>query len=230
MTPQERQLVDELFARLATLESSPREPEAITAINDGLKRAPNALYALVQTVLLQEEALKRAHAQLQELGGGPEEQRGGSFLDSMRETVFGGGRRGSVPSVRPGETGRSPWTAQQQQPQQGGFGGGGSFLGTAAAAAAGVIGGSLLMNSLGSIFGGDKAHAFGSSEKGGDKGAWNDNAGGDLSREAGLGDIGNKGSDRQGFFDNASDTNAHHDFDDDGFGDFTDGGGDGGGD
>lgn len=229
MTPQERQLVDELFARLAQLENQPREADAVAAINDGLKRAPNALYALVQTVLLQEEALKRAHAQLEALGGAQDGSRGGGFLDSMRDTMFGGGRRGSVPSVRPGDAGQTPWAGQQQPPQQqgGGFGTGGSFLGTAAAAAAGMIGGSLLMNSLGSIFGGgDKAHAFGSTDKGGDKSPWNDNSGGDLSRDAGLGDIGGKGSDRQGFFDNAS----HTDLDDDGFGDFTDGGGDGGGD
>jgi hypothetical protein len=228
MTPHERQLVDELFSRLATLENSPRELQAIAAINDGLKQAPNALYALVQTVLLQEEALKRAQARLEALGDAPEGQRGG-FLDSMRDAVFGGVRRGSVPSVRPGDTGQNPWPAQQpQQPQQqGGFGSGGSFLGTAAAAAAGAIGGSLLMNSLGSMFGGDKAHAFGSTEKGGDKSPWNDNSGGELSRDAGLGDIGSqKGGERQGLFDQASNTSADGDgFDDDDFGDFTDGGG-----
>ncbi len=236
MTPQERQLVDDLFARLATVENQPREPDAIAAINDGLRRAPNALYALVQTVLLQDEALKRAQARLEALGDVPEAPRG--FLDSMRETVFGGARRGSVPSVRPGDTGQSPWAGQQQpqqaqQPQQQGGFGGGSFLGTAAAAAAGAIGGSLLMNSLGSMMGGNKAHAFGSdpgSDRGGDKTPWSDSSKGDLSRDAGLGDIGaNKGGERQGFFDNASDTKSDgDDFDGDDFGDFTDGGGDGG--
>src|SRR6478735_2859598 len=201
MTPQERQLVDDLFARLATVENAPREPDAVAAINDGLRRAPNALYALVQTVLLQDEALKRAHARLEALEGAPAEQRGG-FLDSMRDTVFGGARRGSVPSVRPRDTGQSPWAGQQQpqqaqQPQQQGGFGGGSFLGTAAAAAAGAIGGSLLMNSLGSMMGGNKAQAFGSdhgADRGGDKSPWSDNSKSDLSRDAGLGDIGsNKG-------------------------------------
>src|SRR6186713_1668448 len=104
MTPQERQLVDDLFARLATVENAPREPDAIAAINDGLRRAPNALYALVQTVLLQDEALKRAHARIQELEGQGEAQPSGGFLDSMRESVFGQSpQRGSVPNVRPPE-------------------------------------------------------------------------------------------------------------------------------
>ena len=83
MTPQERQLVDDLFARLAQLERTPREPDAAAAINEGLRRAPNAIYALVQTVLLQEEALKRAHARLQEFEGEPPQQEPRGFLDSI---------------------------------------------------------------------------------------------------------------------------------------------------
>ena len=61
MTPQERQLIDDLFDRLAKLESAPRDPEAMSAIMQGLRKAPNAVYALVQTALVQDEALKRAN-------------------------------------------------------------------------------------------------------------------------------------------------------------------------
>jgi len=105
MTPQERQLVDDLFDRLARLETSPREPDADAAIAQGLRRAPNAVYALVQTVLVQDEALKRADARIQELEGDAEPQQPpGGFLDSMRDTILGPGQgRGSVPSVRPGD-------------------------------------------------------------------------------------------------------------------------------
>ena len=39
MTPQERQLIDELFDRLANLESTPRDPDAERAIAAGLARA-----------------------------------------------------------------------------------------------------------------------------------------------------------------------------------------------
>src|SRR5436309_7335762 len=161
MTPQERQLVDDLFDRLAKLESAPRDPEALAAISDGLRRAPNAIYALVQTTLLQDEALKRAHTRIQELEGGDgDAQQSGGFLDSMRDAIFGPAQsRGSVPPVRPPGVGSRPaWNTGQvlQQGQgpgqynQGQYGqpygapqaplggGGGSFLGTAAAAAAGV--------------------------------------------------------------------------------------------
>src|SRR5215471_12701363 len=104
MTPQERQLVDDLFDRLAKVEGAPRDPDAIAAMQEGLRKAPNAIYALVQTVLLQDEALKRANARIQELeqAHAPEqEQSGGGFLDSMRDTIFGKDQRGSVPNVPP---------------------------------------------------------------------------------------------------------------------------------
>src|SRR5258705_8418022 len=100
MTPQERQSVDDLFDRLSKVESAPRDPDAAAAITQGLRKAPNAIYALVQTVLLQDEALKRAHERIQQLeNGGAEQPQSGSFLDTMRETVFGQSPpRGSVPN------------------------------------------------------------------------------------------------------------------------------------
>ena len=67
MTPQERQLIDDLFDRLARLENAPRDSEAMSAIMQGLRKAPNAVYALVQTTLVQDEALKRADSRIQEL-------------------------------------------------------------------------------------------------------------------------------------------------------------------
>ena len=67
MTPQERQLIDDLFDRLAKLENTPRDPEAMSAIMQGLRKAPNGVYALVQTTLVQDEALKRANSRIQEL-------------------------------------------------------------------------------------------------------------------------------------------------------------------
>jgi hypothetical protein len=105
MTPQEQELVDELFDRLARLENSPSDPEAERLIGGGLRRAPHAVYALVQTALIQDEALKRANARIEELqaqlGGGEQVQQQGSFLDGMREAVLGKREsRGSVPTVR----------------------------------------------------------------------------------------------------------------------------------
>ena len=62
MTPQEQQLVADLFDRLASLEGQRRDPDAERLIREGLGRAPNSVYALVQSVLVQDEALKRANA------------------------------------------------------------------------------------------------------------------------------------------------------------------------
>jgi hypothetical protein len=184
MTPQERQLIDDLFDRLAKLESARRDPEAMSAIMQGLRSAPNAVYALVQTALVQDEALKRADQRIQELEaatGQQEQGQPGGFLDSMRDAIFGQNQQhGSVPNVRAPEIAggkRSAWNTgqvlQQNQPpgqfnqpaygqpsggaqqQPSAFGGGGSsFLGTAAAAAVGVVGGSMLAGSLRSMMGG----------------------------------------------------------------------------
>jgi hypothetical protein len=201
MTPQERQLVDELFDKLARLESAPRDRDAERAIADGLARAPNAVYALVQTALVQDEALKRADARIRELSGEDEgAPASGGFLDTMRNALMGGAPRGSVPSVR--STGPDTrWNtggayAQQQAPQAQAapvgnqVGSGGSFLGTAAASAAGVIGGALLMNSISSMFG----HRGGGQAFGGEQQAaspWSDSASNsDLARDAGLNDVG----------------------------------------
>ena len=108
MTPQERQRVAELFDRLAQLESTPRERDAEAAIVEGLRQAPHAPYALVQTVLIQEEALERANARIRELedSDGSIAPRQGGFLDAMREAFSGQPRapRASVPVTRrPGE-------------------------------------------------------------------------------------------------------------------------------
>jgi hypothetical protein len=219
MTPQERQLVDDLFDRLSKVESAPRDPDAAASIAQGLRAAPNAVYALVQTVLVQDEALKRANNRIQELeaGGAPAQNQSGGFLDSMRETIFGQDQpRGSVPNVRPPEIASRPvWNSGQVMQQarsagqydQGSYdqpygapqapmGGGGSFLGTAAAAAAGMVGGSLLLGSIRSMMGGGH-HGFGDAAGIGDRAAsqnpWSDQSNSSLARDAGINDIGSSG-------------------------------------
>ncbi|UGA41829.1 DUF2076 domain-containing protein [Bradyrhizobium quebecense] len=132
MTPQERQLIDDLFDRLAKLENAPRDGEAMSAIMQGLRSAPNAVYTLVQTALVQDEALKRAHDRIQELEAAVgqqqgAQQQGGGFLDSMRDAIFGQGQQqphGSVPPVRPPDVGgsRPVWNSGQAMQQAGGYG------------------------------------------------------------------------------------------------------------
>lgn len=212
MTPQERDLVIELFDRLAELESAPRDREAERLIAEELERAPHALYALVQTVLVQDEALKAADARIQELEGAlqPTSEQPRGFLDSMRESLFGREEpRGSVPSVRSGAepmgvppgfrrdadamSGPAPAQAPPEQSR------GGSFLGTAAAAAAGVVGGAILANSIRSALGGHQsgqgpfAGAFDQISPRSESPWGGRSGGGDLAREAGLDDIGRSG-------------------------------------
>ena len=115
----------------------------------------------------------------------------------------------------------APYAAPAQSP---GFGG--SFLGTAAATAAGVIGGAMLFNSIGSLFGGHHGGSAFGDTRDNSPSPWDSNAaGGDLSRDAGLNDIGGGG--RAGLFDSGNDDDGGVDLSDSG-GDF--GGGDGGGD
>jgi hypothetical protein len=236
MTPQERQLVTDLFDRLAKLEPSPRDPEAERLIADGLARAPNAAYALVQTALVQDEALKRAEARIRELGGNDAAGAGGGgFLDPMRNALGGqtSGSRGStsVPSVgvnassqpdprwNNGSAFQSNAAPNNAASQAGQPAPGGSFLGTAAATAASVIGGTLLFNSLGSLFGQrNSGSALADTPASSPSPSpWDNKAvGGDLSRDAGLNDIGSDGR-SAGLFDTGSD-----DFDlSDGGGDFS---------
>src|SRR5262249_23342263 len=122
------------------VESAPRDADASAAMQDGLRKAPNAIYALVQTVLVQDEALKRAAARIQELeqGHAPEQAQSGGFLDNMRDTLFGKEQRSSVPNVPPAVPDRPVWNSGQvlQQSQgrydqghydQGPYGQGGGY-------------------------------------------------------------------------------------------------------
>jgi hypothetical protein len=214
MTPQERQLINNLFDRVSTLETAPRDPAAERAIADAVARAPHAIYPLVQTVLVQDEALKRANSRIEEPETGsrnvdaPNENT--SFLDSMRNALPGReqGSPGSLPSARqnlpPGEVPTAPAAMAPTVMAPGG-----SFLGNAAATAAGVIGGGLLSSGIRSLF----SHRSGS-ERG-------DEARGDHTGEVGADDTDHRrdvDSDHSStglFDDDADDAEFDGDYDDD---------------
>jgi hypothetical protein len=250
MNSEERSLVTDLFDRLAELEDTERDPEAKRAISDGLRRAPNSVYALVQTVLVQDEALKRADARIRDLevqlGKEPQRPRSESFLSSMREALTG--RRVSAPTDRPGDAPMVARADYRSPPSpmsaESGLGSpGGSFLGTAAATAAGMIGGSLMLDSIRGMMGHRPGiGGFGPGVAGGPGTplASGPASGGNLAREAGHDDT-RSGDDDPGSShgdDQVDDGDYHDDGDyqddgdfDDGSGDFEDGGGDfGGGD
>ena len=148
MQSQERELITGLFGRLQPFEAQPRDGEADALIKDLAARQPAAPYLLVQTVLVQEQALKAAQERIAELeakaGAAPAASSG--FLGSAPKIGPWGAPAAppaSVPSTR------SPLQAAVA-PQQGG---GGGFLRTAMATAAGVAGGALLFEGIRGLMG-----------------------------------------------------------------------------
>lgn len=157
MQSEERELISGLFGRLQPFEAQPRDGEAEALIKDSIARQPAAPYLLVQTVLVQEQALKAAQERIAELEAkaGAAAPAASGFLGSAPKIGPWGAAaqpaapdapatpRPSVPSTR------SPLQAAVA-PQQGG---GGGFLRTAMATAAGVAGGALLFEGIRSLMG-----------------------------------------------------------------------------
>lgn len=173
MQNQERELITGLFDRLQPFEAQPRDAEAEALIRDLAARQPASSYLLVQTVLVQEHALKAAQERIAELeakvAAAPAAAAGGGFLGSAPKIGPWGaapsaspaaqppapqspalqaqGLRPSVPSAVPST--RSPLQAAVSQPPAGG-----GFLRTAMATAAGVAGGALLFEGIRNLMGG----------------------------------------------------------------------------
>jgi hypothetical protein len=129
MTPEERQLLDGLFERIAGAANAPRDKEAEALINDQVRAKPFAPYLLAQTVIIQEEALKAASSRIQELEGQlrqREAEGGGSFLGGIGKTIFGGAeppRPASVPRAGGPWGAPPPAPAPQAAPAPGPWGG-----------------------------------------------------------------------------------------------------------
>ncbi|EME71705.1 hypothetical protein H261_02196 [Paramagnetospirillum caucaseum] len=162
MTPQERDLIQSVFDRLARLSGGPKDREAEALILDRLRSVPDSAYNLVEAVVVQEMAIKENEARIRDLEARlanqtqPQQQPAPGFGRS----AWGGGR-GSVPSTQAPQQ-QAQQQQYAQQPQQYGqpspWGGqpsaGGGFLRTAAGAAVGVAGGMLLANSISGMFAG----------------------------------------------------------------------------
>jgi len=150
MDSQEQRLIEDLFARLKSASSAPKDRDAEQLIRDLLSRFPDAPYYLTQSVLVQQQALDRADARISELEASTQdmrssEQRGPtSFLggSSVPQT----GRRYADTRSEPARPTDSPWAPQPSR--------GGSFLGSALSTATGVAGGMFLADSIRNLFGG----------------------------------------------------------------------------
>lgn len=132
MTPQERDVIAGIFDRLRQAENQPRDPEAERFIADRLREQPYAVYAMAQSIYVQEQALANLQAQLEQAQAEVEQlrrqppapaQQSGGFLSG----IFGGGasqpaRSGSVPSFPQRgapQPASPPWGGQAAAPQQG---------------------------------------------------------------------------------------------------------------
>ena len=150
MQSEERELITGLFGRLQPFESQPRDGEAEALIKDLAVRQPAAPYLLVQTVLVQEQALKAAQQRIAELeaGAGAAPAASGFLGSAPKISPWGAPAAPAAPRPSVPPT-RSPLQAAVA-PQQGG---GGSFLRTAMATAAGVAGGALLFEGIRGLMG-----------------------------------------------------------------------------
>src|SRR5579875_2935294 len=119
MTPQERDLITALFARLQQQGGQAKDPEAETLIRQAAAQQPDAIYLLTQTVLIQDMALHEAQNRIAAL-----EQRGGAPADASAQAApgflpqppgaSGHDNRGSVPSAGPWQ--RAPAAPPAQRP------------------------------------------------------------------------------------------------------------------
>jgi uncharacterized protein len=102
MTPEERQMLGDLFERVKAAGATPRDAEAEAFINDAARATPFAPYVLAQTVLVQQQALEAAARRLSELEAAQRQsaeqgQEHGSFLGNLGKTIFGGGAPAAPP-------------------------------------------------------------------------------------------------------------------------------------
>lgn len=163
MTPQEKELIETVFARLERAGGTAKDGEAEAFIRDQVRRQPDAAYGLTQAVIVLEAGLNQAQQkisdlqrQLDEARGGAA-QNGGSFLGG--NSPWGSGsvpRSGTAPQPQPQHqpsyyAPQAPVSGPWAQPS-----GGGSFLRNAATMAAGVAGGALIAEGLTSLFAGNR--------------------------------------------------------------------------
>jgi hypothetical protein len=182
MTPEERQLITDLFGRMRGFALTGKDGEAETLIKQQVGSLPDAPYMLVQSVLVQEHALQQADSRIKAL---EEQVRALQEVQQQAQAAPGAGsflgglfgsraapepdrqpERGvSVPAVGARATpsvygGQSAWAAPQAGTHNGAPGAppqaapaGGGFLRSAMATAAGVAGGMLAANAIGSWLG-----------------------------------------------------------------------------
>ena len=177
MSPEENQLLTQLFDRVRQASTTARDSDAETYIETELKSQPYAPYYLAQAVIMQEKGLEAANTRIQQLeaevkdlqehaSASPASQQQGGFLGGL--SALFGGSPGPTPAAPANQSG--PWSrnapvptqpqpqaqwAQPQAPAAGPWGqsqpSGGGFLSGALNTAAGVAGGMLMADAVRSL-------------------------------------------------------------------------------
>jgi len=127
MTPQEQQLITELFARLKQTPAQAKDADADQLIRQGVMEHPEAPYLLVQTVLIQDMALSQAQHRVAELeqqlaeakaaSSAQPAQPATSFLGGALSRFLGGAlSHGSEPPAGTGGRASQPVAPASQPP------------------------------------------------------------------------------------------------------------------
>lgn len=132
MTPQEKELIQSVAAKLQKSPESKKDADAEQLINTEIGAQPDAIYKLTQAVLVQEMALK----QLKEKN---------DYLEKNAEYYKEESNRGTMSRMFGGSRQDPPQPPQPPARQPSAFGG---FMQTAAGVAAGMVAGSVISNML----------------------------------------------------------------------------------
>ena len=113
MTPQEKDLLTTLLARLKSTAGQPKDPEADALIRQALAEQPDMPYYLMQTVLIQDLSLHQAQQRISDL-----EKQLADAQQAAKPSVgsFLGGLFGHQPPAPPtsGPPPAGPWTRSPQ--------------------------------------------------------------------------------------------------------------------
>lgn len=161
MDVEDRQLIGGMFERMHNVQGLQKDAEAEAFINECMRHNPDSAYMLVQSVLVQEQALQKADARVKALEAKVAELETGnaqlSAAPAAAKSSFAGARNltgfgrnnGSVPAA-----GQAPWNRAANQDYQAPANrpAGGGFMAQAMTTAAGVAGGMLLASGISSLF------------------------------------------------------------------------------
>ena len=168
MTPEESQIIKDVFARIRAAGPIPNDPQARAAIQQELIANPNAGVGLIQLLVGTEQQRIQLQQERDQLAA---QLRDGGQSQQTSGGLFGFGRS-TPPPPPPPQSG--PWGNQQSAPPQQPWGAqpqaapqGGSFLRTALGSAAGMAGGLFAFEAIRNVFGGHSGGGlFGGSSTG----------------------------------------------------------------